>query len=134
MKRDKDPPTKTDKADLEQQIEALRRDIRHLQLEHDLLKKANEILKKDLGADPQLLTNREKTMLVDALREAYALAELLDALHLPRSSYFYHRARLRGADKYAQARRIITDIFESNHRCYGYRRIQASLVRRDLVL
>ncbi len=52
MKRDKKPPTKTDKADLEQQIESLRRDIRHLQLEHDLLKKANEILKKDLKRRP----------------------------------------------------------------------------------
>ncbi len=88
MKRDKDPPTKTDKAQLEREVESLRRDIRHLQLEHDLLKKANEILKKGLGADLQLLTNREKTMLVDALRETYALPELLDELHLPRSSYF----------------------------------------------
>ena len=134
MKRDKDPPTKTDKAQLEKQVESLRRDIRQLQLERDLLKKANEILKKGLGVDLELLTNREKTMLVDALREAYALPQLLDELHLPRSSYFYHRARLGLADKYAEVRRSIADIFHSNHRCYGYRRIQASLIRRDVVL
>ncbi|NIF56094.1 hypothetical protein F3J19_29105, partial [Burkholderia sp. Ax-1724] len=42
-------------------------DIRNLQLEHDLLKKANELLKKDLGVDLPLLSNREKTTLVDAL-------------------------------------------------------------------
>lgn len=134
MKRDKKSPTKTDKAQLQREVESLRRDIRQLQLEHDLLKKANEILKKGLGANLQRLTNREKTMLVDALREAYALPELLNELHLARSSYFYHRARLRIADKYAEARRTITDIFESNHRCYGYRRIHASLIRRDVAL
>lgn len=77
MKRDKEPPTKTDKAQLEKRVESLRRDIRQLQLERDLLKKANEILKKGLGVDLELLTNREKTMLVDALREAYAFPELL---------------------------------------------------------
>lgn len=46
MKRQKDPPPSSERAELEQQIEALRRDIRRLQLEQDLLKKANEILKK----------------------------------------------------------------------------------------
>lgn len=66
-------------------------------------------------------------MLADALREEYALPELLDRLDLARSSYFHHRPRLGVADKYAEVRRTITDIFESNHRSYGYRRIQASL-------
>lgn len=28
-------------------------------------------------------------------------------------------------------RQSLTDIFESNHRCYGYRRLQASLVREQ---
>jgi hypothetical protein len=68
----------------------LQRDIRHLQLERDLLKKANEIVKKGLGVDLQLLTNREKTLLVDALKELYTLPELLAQLDLARSSYFYH--------------------------------------------
>lgn len=134
MKPPKDLPAETDKAELERQVESLRRDIRHLQLENDLLKKANEILKKDLGVDLQLLTNREKTLLVDALRETYLLAELLHELCLPRSSYFYHRSRLRLADKHAEARRAITDIFERNHRCYGYRRIRASLGRRRVFI
>ncbi len=48
-------------------------------------------------------------------------------MELPRSSYFYHRARLAVADKYAEVRQSMTDIFERNYRCYGYRRIQASL-------
>ncbi|HQC97828.1 MAG TPA: IS3 family transposase [Aquabacterium sp.] len=127
MKRQQDAPASPDRAELEQQVEALRRDIRRLQLEKDLLKKANELLKKELGIDRQELTNREKTQLVDALRATYTLAELLCELDLPRSSYFYHRARLEMADKYADVRQAMTDIFERNYRCYGYRRIHASL-------
>ena len=110
----------------------LRRDVRNLQLEHDLLKKANELLKKGLGVDLQLLTNREKTLLVDALRQTHALPDLLTRLSLARSSYFYHRARLWVADKYGEVRRTIADMFERNHRCYGYRRIHASLSRQHV--
>lgn len=94
MTRRNDPPQSSEKATLEQQVESLRRDIRKLQIEHDILKKANEILKKGLGINPQLLTNREKTALVDALKQTYTLSELFAELGLARSSYFYHRARI----------------------------------------
>ena len=103
-----------------------------MQLEHDILKKANELLKKALGIDLSLLTNREKTRLVDALRSTYAVAELLCEVGLPRSSYFYHRARLQVADKYIEARQMMTDIFERNYRCYGYRRMHASLTNQSV--
>lgn len=132
MKRQQNSSPGSERAELEQQLEALRRDIRRLQLEHDLLKKANELLKKDLGIDRQLLTNREKTQLVDALRSTYALTELLREVGLPRSSYFYHRARLEVADKYVEVRRVMTDIFERNYRCYGYRRMHASLTKQSV--
>jgi transposase InsO family protein len=130
MKRSNNAPPLPERAELERQLESLQRDIRQLQIERDLLKKANEIVKKGLGVDLQLLTNREKTLLVDALRERYALPELLVQLDLARSSYFYHRARVKAADKYLVLRQLITDIFEMNHRCYGYRRLQASLARQ----
>jgi transposase InsO family protein/transposase-like protein len=132
MKREKHSQAAADREELERQVETLRRDIRNLQLEHDLLKKANDLLKKDLGVDLQLLSNREKTMLVDALKEEYGLTGLLARLGLARSSYFYHRSRMRVADKYAEVRCTITEIFESNHRSYGYRRIQASLTRQQV--
>jgi transposase InsO family protein/transposase-like protein len=125
-------PDKTQLSDLQQQVDVLQRNIRRLQLEHDLLKKANELLKKGLGVAPQLLSNREKTLLVDALKHTYALAELFAALDLARSSYFYHCAQLRRADKYVDVRIAITDVFQSNHRCYGYRRMRAALGRRCL--
>ena len=132
MKRQQDAPASPDRSELEQQLETLRRDIRRLQLEKDLLKKANELLKKELGIDRQNLTNREKTQLVDALRPTYAVTELLCEVGLPRSSYFYHRARLQVADKYVEARQVMTDIFERSYRCYGYRRMHASLTDQSL--
>jgi len=46
MTRRNDPPQTSEKATLERQIESLRRDIRKLQIEHDILKKAHEIIKE----------------------------------------------------------------------------------------
>ena len=132
MKIQNDSKPVPEQAELQRQVESLQRDIRQLQLEHDLLKKANELLKKCLGVDLQLLSNREKTLLVDALKNTYALSALLTKLDLARSSYFYHCSRLRRPDKYADARVAINDVFQSNHRCYGYRRMRAALGRRHL--
>ena len=39
-----------------------------------------------------------------------------------------------GADKYANARLAITDVFERNHSCYGYRRLRASLGRQHVFI
>ena len=119
---------------MQQHVALLERDIRRLQLEHDLLKKANELLKKGLGVSPQLLSNREKTLLVDALKHTYTLAELLVELNLARSSYFYHRARQRIPDKYAEIRTVLSEVFHGNHRCYGYRRMRAALGRRKFTI
>jgi transposase InsO family protein/transposase-like protein len=134
MKHSNNSPPMPERAELERQLESLQRDIRQLQLERDLLKKANEIIKKGLGVDLQLLTNREKTLLIDALKVIYTLPELLAQLNLARSSYFYHRARLRSPDKYADARIAITDLFKCNHRCYGYRRMRAALGRQQVFI
>ena len=46
MKRQKKPAPDSERAELEQQVESLRRDVRQLQLEHDILTKANELIKK----------------------------------------------------------------------------------------
>jgi hypothetical protein len=115
-------------------VQTLRRDIRRLQLEKDVLKKASELIKKELGIDRQHLTNREKTLLVDALKTSYPLTELLIEVGLPRSSYFYHRARLKMADKYTEVREAMTDIFERNYGCYGYRRIHTCLSDQSVTI
>ena len=134
MKQTNQSPHAQERDELERQVEALRREVRQLRLEQDLLNKANELLKKGLGVDLQLLSNREKTLLIDALKEHYGLPKLLGQLGLARSSYFYHRVRAAAGDKYLEVRQSITEIFESNHRCYGYRRLQASLTRQDVTI
>jgi putative transposase len=134
MKRNNQTPSSRERDELERQVESLRREVRQLRLEQDLLNKANELLKKGLGVDLQLLSKREKTLLIDALKEHYGLSELFAQLDLARSSYFYHRTRATVGDKYLEVRQSITDIFESNHRCYGYRRLQASLTRQDVTI
>lgn len=134
MKHRLEPPSSPEQEELERQLESLRRDVRRQQLEHDLLMKANELIKKEIGIDRQVLTNREKTLLADVLRQTYSLSELPEALGLARSSYFYHRARMQVAEKYTEVRRAMTDIFERNHRCYGYRRMRASLNKQRVRL
>lgn len=62
------------------------------------------------------------------------MPELLAQLRIARSSYFYHRARICLADKYAAVRHSLAEIFEVNRRCYGYRRLQASLVRQSVII
>ncbi len=125
-------PLSEERDELMREVESLRKRIHQLQLEHDILKKASELLKKEEGIDPQDLTNQEKTLLIDALRTRYELRELLRQLQMPRSSYFYHRGRLRSPEKYRQVRSAITDLFEANKRRYGYRRIRVALKRTGL--
>ena len=132
MKRHNSPASLPEQAELERRVESLRRDIRQPQLEHGILEKENGLLKKGLGVDPQLLSNREKTMLVGALRQTYFPPDLLAALSLVRSCYFYHRARSLVADKYCDAYGVIKDVFELNCRCYGYRRMRAALGRQQV--
>lgn len=93
MKRQKDStPPDVERAALEKQLDELRRNVHRLQLEQDVLKKATELIEKDVGIDQRPLTNREKTQLVDALSHAHTLTDLLKEVGLARSSYFYHRA------------------------------------------
>lgn len=134
MKPKQDPSPGAERDELHRELERLQRDVKRLKLEQDILKKANELLKKELGIDQQLLTNREKTQLVDALRSTHALSDLLAEVKLPRSSYFYHRGRLGLGDKYATVRAVMTDIFEQNYRCYGSRRMHATLVRHSVTI
>lgn len=132
MRRKKSAASNPEIEELERQRAALQRNIRELQIEHDLLKSASELIKRDLGGDLQSLSNREKTMLIVALTNQYRPSALLMRLRLARSSYFYHRARIGLEDKYLPVRRALVDIFERNHRCYGYRRLAASLTRYSI--
>ena len=128
----KSSPEESQLSELQQKVDKLQQDIRHLELERDVLKKANELLKNGLGIAPQRLSNREKTLLVEALKQTYSLSELFAELELARSSYFYHCRRLRIPDKYADVRLVLSELFVSNHRCYGYRRLRSAMGRHQI--
>src|SRR5690606_11110757 len=104
--------------DLLKELADLEARVRKLRLEHDILEKASELIKKDMGINLLGLTNQEKTMVVDALKNRYPLAQLLQGLKLARSTYFYQRLRQTLPDKYVQVRADIRNIFDENYCCY----------------
>ena len=103
-----------------------------MQLEIDILKETLDVLKKDPGVDMAALRNREKTMIIGALKNKYSLPLLLQKLNLSRSSYYYQRKQLTSSDKYATLRIHISELFSKNMERYGYRRIHALLAKEGI--
>jgi len=127
MKSSKKQSLSDNKEALIAEVELLKKEIYRKQMELDILKKAAEIVKKDLGIDQQDLTNREKTILIDALRIKYTLNDLLEMTGLSKSSYYYQKETQKQSDKYASLRTEIKEVFYDNQRCYGYRRVHATI-------
>ena len=109
------------------EVEELQKQVHQLQLEKALLEGAAELLKKEKGVNLLCLSNQEKTILIDALRNQFTLKELLQQLQLPKSSYFYQKQALEKPDKYYKERQLIITIFNCNFCAYGYRRIHQAL-------
>ena len=115
--------------ELETKRNELEKEVYHLQMQKDILEKAGEILKKDKGIRLSEISNKEKAELIDALREKYRLKELLEELHIGKSSYCYQQSIKIKPDKYYETRQQIKSIFDENYQCYGYRRIYGALKR-----
>ena len=116
---------------LKEQAADLQQQVYRLQLEKDVLEKAAEILKKDQGIRLDTLTNREKAMVIDALRDRYLLKELLEVFHMAKSSYCYQANAIKAPDKYEDIREQIRTSFTESGGCYGYRRIYVSVTKAD---
>jgi putative transposase len=58
------------------------------------------------------------------------LEVLLDVAGLPRSTFFYHQARLLAPDPQAVLKAAVTGIFEKSHARYGHRRVHIELVKQ----
>lgn len=101
MRKRKSAPQDKNQDALLGEIQRLRKQVHQLQLERDILTKANELIKKDLGVSFLKLKNREKTLIVDALKKKYPVAELLSVLQLARSCYFYLNVCTISMRKYA---------------------------------
>ncbi len=112
------------KDDLSSQVTELQKEVRRLKIERDIYEKAAEIIKKDQGINLQTLTNREKAIIINALRESYQLKELLEIMCMAKSSYCYQVIAI-NTDKYADLKTQVKDIFEEASSRYGYRRIHS---------
>ena len=96
-----------------------------VRLELDVRQATLEIVKKDQGADPELLTNEEKAAMVEALRAEYRLCEVLPVAGMAKSSYEYARsAQAKGeTEGHAAARKAVIEAFEASGGTYGYGRV-----------
>lgn len=110
-------------AELIKEKERLQQEIYRLQLEKDILEKAAEIIKKAQGINLETLTNREKAIVIDTLRDKYPLKDLLSVLKISKSSYCYQANVMNKPDKYEKHREIIRQSFSNSNGTYGYRRI-----------
>ena len=74
-----------------------------------------------------MLTNRERTRVVDAIRGEFGLAACLKAVGLKRSTYYYERGAIAAGDRYAVLRARVAGLFEQGGRAWGYRTIHRML-------
>lgn len=91
------------------EINQLKSQIQDMQLEIDILKETINVLKKDPDIDQSALSNREKTVIIDVLKNRYSPPLLLQKLQLSKSSYYYQEQSLQKEDKYTLLRVTETD-------------------------
>lgn len=117
-----------------QEIDDLKKQMMEMQLEIDILKETINVLKKDPGIDQTALSNKEKAVIIDALKTKYSLPCLLEKMNLSKSSYYYQEKTIFREDKHSSLRVCIKKIFEDNKNRYGYRRIHAMLKREGITI
>lgn len=107
--------------------EELKRRCEDLELDNAILRQTIEVLKKDPGVDPGDLSCKEKTLVIDALKQIYPTSQLIEKLKLARSSYYYHHKALGLPDKYLELRDRVKMLFNKHDGNWGYRRLWAEL-------
>lgn len=108
-------------------VDKLQQEIFRLELERDILKTAAELIKKEKGVNLETLSNREKAIVINALRDKAPLKDLLEILNIAKSSYHYQVIALNKTDKYHEIRKRIKKVFNESSKTYGYRRVHSSI-------
>ena len=80
------------------------------------------------------MKNKEKAAIVDALKDRYTLPMILRKLEMPKSSYYYQKARSDRIDKYQELLKSINAAYYDNRACYGYGRIHAVLKKNGVTV
>ena len=120
--------------ELEEYAGSLRRNVDRLEFQRAILEGTVELLGKDRGVDPGMLTNREKTVLAESLRSAHRLGALLDAAGMAKSSYLYQKNALLRPDKHTALRIRITEVSHGSDGRYGCRRAHAALKSEEVAV
>lgn len=120
-------PVEGSSEDYGDDVDALKKKLHQTELENDILRGTIDLLKKDPGLSAEAMSNKEKTILANALRPRYPLKEIIAFLKISKSSYEYQACALKRADKYADLRIKVREIFEENDAARGYRFIWAEL-------
>lgn len=111
-------------------VDELKRMCQNLKMENELMRRTVDVVKKDPGVDLRMLSNREKTALIDAMRLTYSLSCLAKRLESSLSSYHYNHAAMGRRDKDDKARSAIVEEFEAVGGSRGYRYIHRRLAER----
>lgn len=115
--------------ELDADVERQRREKRELGVEIAIRRGALELLGKEPGADPENLTNREKTILVKQISEAQRVSvkSLLPVVGLAHSTYHYRLNAMRRPDRDAWLLPLVEGAFENSEKRYGYKRVHLEL-------
>ena len=103
--------------------------IHKLELKNAILEEKMKLLKAE-GIDK--LSNNELSVLVDALSQRFAKTEILKALGMSSSSYYYTKTKSKRPDRYGAARAAIKEEFYRVGGRRGYRYIRQRLRMRDV--
>lgn len=111
------------------ELERIRREKREAEIELAILKGAVELVGKERGADPDNLTNREKTILVRTIGAGHGVpvGRLLARVGLARSTYYHQLNAMNRPDRDASLLGLVREAFENSGRRYGYKRVHLEL-------
>ncbi len=100
----------------------------------DVMTEVFEILKKGQGTDTDIeaLSNKEKFLIISALKKKYSILSLLKHLSMSKSSYYYVEQTNKKEDKYKTVRTLQKETFSKNNECYGYIRLHTALKKRGI--
>ena len=112
-------------------VAELEAQVADLRMQMDVLREALGLIKKGHGVDLTALTNRERSLLVDALQGRWQVKALCSLVGLARSCYYYHRSRGPARRLEEERRAVLAGklgaVFEDNRRVYGYRRLHDAM-------
>jgi len=72
-------------------------------------------------------------LVINELKQKYSITAILKVVDIPRSTYYYWCKQLEKPDKHSEIKEKIREIYEENHKRYGYRRI-TSILRKTMII